>query len=111
MANNAGQDILIFLSNRLFKHWYPDFSIAQRTHPFCNNANAAIRRNLWELHPYDETLPGLEDLEWGKWAQGRGTKLPMWLKLKSSMFIANHNMAYFNRYRREGMAFKQHLSA
>ena len=33
---------------------------------FANNANAAIRRDLWEQHPFDEKLPGLEDAGWAK---------------------------------------------
>lgn len=37
-----------------------------------NNANAAIRRDLWAQRPFDESLPGLEDIDWAKhWiAQG-----------------------------------------
>lgn len=31
-----------------------------------NNANAAIRRDLWEQHPFDEALTGLEDIEWAR---------------------------------------------
>lgn len=33
---------------------------------FVNNANSAIRRDLWEQHQFDEGLPGLEDAEWAK---------------------------------------------
>lgn len=33
---------------------------------FANNANSAIRKDLWEQHPFDEALPGLEDIEWSK---------------------------------------------
>jgi 2-desacetyl-2-hydroxyethyl bacteriochlorophyllide A dehydrogenase len=33
---------------------------------FANNANSAVRRSLWEQHSFDETLPGLEDIEWAK---------------------------------------------
>ena len=33
---------------------------------FANNANSAVRRDLWEKHPFDETLPGLEDVAWAK---------------------------------------------
>jgi 2-desacetyl-2-hydroxyethyl bacteriochlorophyllide A dehydrogenase len=33
---------------------------------FANNANSALRRDLWEQHAFDETLPGLEDIEWAK---------------------------------------------
>jgi 2-desacetyl-2-hydroxyethyl bacteriochlorophyllide A dehydrogenase len=34
---------------------------------FANNANSAVRRDLWEQHPFDERLPGLEDIEWAKY--------------------------------------------
>jgi len=34
---------------------------------FANNANSAIRKDLWEKHPFDERLPGLEDIEWAKY--------------------------------------------
>ncbi len=39
-------------------------------HFFANNANSAISRSLWDEHPFDETLLGLEDIEWAKyWMQ------------------------------------------
>ena len=25
-----------------------------------------MKRSLWEVHPFDEGLPGLEDIEWAK---------------------------------------------
>ena len=31
-----------------------------------NNANSAIRKDLWNQHPFDETLLGLEDIEWAR---------------------------------------------
>lgn len=34
-----------------------------------NNGNAAIRRNLWLNQPFDESLPGLEDVDWARKAQ------------------------------------------
>jgi len=34
---------------------------------FANNANSAVRRDLWEQHQFDEVLPGLEDIEWAKY--------------------------------------------
>jgi D-arabinose 1-dehydrogenase-like Zn-dependent alcohol dehydrogenase/GT2 family glycosyltransferase len=34
--------------------------------PFANNANSAIRKDLWQIHRFDEGLPGLEDIEWAK---------------------------------------------
>ena len=42
---------------------------------FANNANSAIRRDLWAQHPFDETLPGLEDLAWAKYWLERGYRV------------------------------------
>lgn len=41
-------------------------------HFFANNANSAGRRALWDRHAFDETLPGLEDIEWARWAHSEG---------------------------------------
>ncbi len=35
-------------------------------HILANNANAAIRRDLWTEYPFHEGLPGLEDADWAK---------------------------------------------
>jgi 2-desacetyl-2-hydroxyethyl bacteriochlorophyllide A dehydrogenase len=39
---------------------------------FANNANSAVRRDLWEKQPFDEGLPGLEDAAWAKYWMDRG---------------------------------------
>ncbi|MCH8923745.1 MAG: glycosyltransferase, partial [Planctomycetes bacterium] len=31
-----------------------------------NNGNAAIRRDLWLDQPFDEDLPGMEDIDWAR---------------------------------------------
>jgi 2-desacetyl-2-hydroxyethyl bacteriochlorophyllide A dehydrogenase len=41
-------------------------------HFFANNANSAIRKDLWQQHPFDESLPGLEDIEWAKYWMEQG---------------------------------------
>lgn len=40
----------------------------ERTHDdfFANNANSAVRKDLWQQYRFDETLPGLEDIDWAK---------------------------------------------
>ena len=42
---------------------------------FANNANSAIRKDLWEKHPFDESLPGLEDIEWAKYWMERNLRV------------------------------------
>jgi threonine dehydrogenase-like Zn-dependent dehydrogenase/GT2 family glycosyltransferase len=43
--------------------------------PFANNANSAVKKELWREHPFDEGLPGLEDIEWAKHWMKRGLKV------------------------------------
>lgn len=42
---------------------------------FANNANSAIRKDLWQQRPFDESLPGLEDIEWAKYWMERGYQI------------------------------------
>lgn len=87
-------------------HWYPQETHLNQQHPFCNNANAAIRRSLWEKQPYNESLPALEDLAWAKWAHEEGYKIAY--VAEAEIIHVHHETAkgIFNRYKREGMAFK-----
>ena len=96
-----------FSEHEIFARWFPEQSDLQQSHPFCNNANAAIRKSLWQQHPYDETLTGLEDLAWAKWALEQGHGIAY---LAEAEIIHIHNetpRGVLNRYRREAMAFKR----
>ncbi|MGQ9833331.1 MAG: glycosyltransferase family 2 protein [Candidatus Villigracilaceae bacterium] len=96
-----------FSEQQVYYQWYPDTSTMRQVSPFCNNANAAIRRSLWQLHPYDETLTGLEDVAWAKWAMEQGYAVAY---AAEAEIVHIHNetpRGVYNRYRREGMAFKR----
>ena len=96
-----------FSEQQIFHQWYPDISRPRQETAFCNNANSAIRRSLWEKNPYDDTLTGLEDLAWAKWAKEQGYDIAY---VAEAEVIHVHNetpRGVFNRYRREAMAFKQ----
>ena len=96
-----------FSEHRVFAKWYPDRSVPRQTHPFCNNANAAIRRSLWEQHGYDEDLPGLEDLAWASWAIGGGHALA-YVAEAEVVHVHQESPAWiFNRYRREAAALRR----
>ena len=60
--------------HRIYAKWFPSASDLDQRQPFCNNANAAIRRAFWQEQPYDETLTGLEDIAWAHEVMGRGYK-------------------------------------
>jgi rhamnosyltransferase len=95
-----------FSEQQIFAHWFPEESAPRQGHPFCNNANAAIRRSVWREHPYDEVQAGLEDLAWAKWAFEQGHVISY---VSEAEVIHVHNetpRGVLNRYWREGMAFK-----
>lgn len=64
-----------FSERQLFKKYFPEVSSTPQQGYFCNNANAALRREVWEAHRFNEELPGLEDMELGKRLVERGLKL------------------------------------
>jgi len=96
-----------FSERQIFRHWYPDEDAGDRIGPFCNNANAAIRRSLWEQHPYDESLTGLEDIAWAKWAQQEGHTVHYAAQAEIVHLHHEKPRGVYNRYRREAMAFKR----
>jgi len=96
-----------FSEQQIYRRWYPDGSVARQSHPFCNNANAAIRRSVWQEHPYNETLTGLEDLAWAKEVKSKKYEVSY---VAEAEVVHVHNETpegVYNRYRREAMAFKQ----
>jgi glycosyltransferase involved in cell wall biosynthesis len=106
-GKQRGPETAHFSEQQIYHQWYPDVSQPRQLTAFCNNANAAIRKSLWEKNPYDETLTGLEDLAWAKWAKEHGYDIAY---VAEAEIVHVHNetpSGVFNRYRREGMAFKQ----
>ncbi len=106
-GKQRGGETTKFSEHQIFARWFPEEPAPHQTHPFCNNANAAIRRSLWEQTPYDETLTGLEDLAWAKQLQSQGGQIAY---VPEAEIIHLHNetpRAVFNRYRREALAFKK----
>jgi len=106
-GKQRGNQITKYSEHQIFAKWFPNRSNRSQDHAFCNNANAAIRRDLWQRVPYDETLTGLEDIDWAK----RILKLAYKIAYVSEAEVIHvHNettRAIFNRYRREAIAMKR----
>src|SRR5262245_41014116 len=100
-GKQRGNHLNHFSEHQIFAKWFPRESIVPQGSYFCNNANAAIRRSEWEQRPYDETLTGLEDLDWAKKAQADGG----WIAYVADAEIIHVHeeswIAVRNRYRRE----------
>jgi glycosyltransferase involved in cell wall biosynthesis len=106
-GKQRGPSTAKYSEQQIFHRWYPDVGNPDQTTEFCNNANAAIRKTLWRGNSYDESLTGLEDLAWAKWAKESGYKI---VYVPEAEVVHVHNetsLRVFNRYRREAMAFKK----
>jgi glycosyltransferase involved in cell wall biosynthesis len=106
-GKQRGNQTTRFSEHQIFAHWFPEQTNLRQSHPFCNNANAAIRRSLWDVHPYDESLTGLEDLEWAKWAMEAGYSIAYVSEAEIIHVHEDTPNGVYNRYRREAMAFKR----
>jgi rhamnosyltransferase len=105
-GKQRGAESAKFSEGQIFHQWYPDASDLNQATAFCNNANAAVRKSLWEKNSYDETLTGLEDLAWAKWAKEQGHAIAYVAEAEIVHVHHETPRGVFNRYRREAMAFK-----
>lgn len=65
-GRQIGDDDSNYSERRIFAKYFPETSAIPQAGFFCNNANSALLRSVWEKHPFDEELTGLEDMELGK---------------------------------------------
>lgn len=106
-GKQRGDERTKYAEHRVFARWFPDKPDDDQRHPFCNNANCAVRRSVWQQLPYDETLTGLEDLDWGKRALAAGYRLRY---VPDAEIVHVHEESWhqvYNRYRREAIAFRR----
>ena len=92
---------------RTFERLYGRESFVPQRGFFCNNANAAILKRVWEEHQFDEELPGLEDMELAKRLQKAGHAIG---------YVANATVGHYHheswaqirrRYEREAIALQR----
>lgn len=105
-GKQRGPESSHFSELRLFESWFPENSNDNQDHPFCNNANAAVRRTLWSDQPYDESLTGLEDIDWAKKAMARGNRIAYAADATIIHVHDETSAQVLNRYRREAIALK-----
>ena len=105
-GRQEGDERTRFSEHMIFKKWFPEQSTPVQDHPFCNNANCAIRKTAWLERKYDETLTGLEDLAWAKAALESG-KIIAYQAEASIVHVHEEKWSsIFNRYRREAIALR-----
>ena len=106
-GKQRGDDRTKFPEKRVFRRWFPEEDIERQGSPFCNNANAAIRRSVWEEHRYDESLPGLEDMDWAKRVREDGWAISYNADAEVIHVHEETARQVYNRYRREAIAHRE----
>ncbi len=64
-----------FSEKQLFKKYFPERDANPQEGFFCNNANSCLRKDAWDVRPFDEDLTGLEDMDWAKFQVAQGSKI------------------------------------
>lgn len=106
-GRQEGNGRTTYSERRVMARWFPATSVPRQDHAFCNNANAAVRRSVWESQPYDEVLTGLEDLDWAKRALEAGHAISY---VATAPVVHAHEESWgqiVNRYQREAIAHKR----
>ncbi len=106
-GRQTGNEVTAYFEHRIFRKLYPDSSIVLKKDPFCNNACAAIRRELWEQYPYDEELTGLEDIAWARRIIEAGYYISYCAEAEIVHVHDESATQRFNRYKREAIALKK----
>lgn len=100
-------EITQYAEHQVFMKWFPQKSYHSDSNPFCNNANAAIRKSLWQDFRYDEYLTGLEDLHWANQMLEKGFKIAYIAEAPVVHIHEERPAQTKNRYRREAIAYKK----
>lgn len=64
-----------FSEKQLFAKYFPSESAIPQEGFFINNANSAIKTDVWKQYRFDEDVTGLEDMVLGKQVVGDGAKI------------------------------------
>jgi glycosyltransferase involved in cell wall biosynthesis len=74
-GKQVGRDTTKFSERQLFDKYFPDENSIPQEGFFCNNANSAIRKDVWKQYQFDEHLTGCEDMYLAKKIVNDGLKL------------------------------------
>ena len=75
-GRQTGRDgVTKFSEEQLFKKYFPERSAVPQEGFFCNNANSAVLKEIWEKYKFDEEVTGLEDMVLGKQLAADGLKI------------------------------------
>jgi glycosyltransferase involved in cell wall biosynthesis len=92
----------------IFSKYFPARSMMPQEGFYCNNANSALLRSVWQLNPFDEELSGLEDMHLAKQLVSKGMRIGY---VADAVVYHLHQEGWArikNRFEREAIAL-QHI--
>lgn len=105
-GRQIGRDTTKFSEGMIFDKYYPAFSRIPQKGFFCNNANAAILRSVWQKYKFNEELTGCEDMYLAKQIVNDGGLIG-YVSNAPVFHIHNENWKQiFIRYERESIALQ-----
>ena len=106
-GRQEARDTTKFSEKQLFSKYFPDANQIPQEGFFCNNANAALPKSVWEKHKFDENLTGCEDMELAKRLCADGGKIG-YVAEASVFHIHDETWAQVKtRYEREAVALQK----
>jgi rhamnosyltransferase len=84
----ARNGISKFSEGMVFMKYYPEKTSSPQSGYFCNNANSAISRIVWERLRFNEALTGLEDMELAQRLVSQGGRVS---------YVANSTVEHIHR--------------
>jgi glycosyltransferase involved in cell wall biosynthesis len=106
-GRQVGDDDSFYSERRIFAKYFPRKSAVPQKGFFCNNANSAILRDVWQHYRFDEQLTGLEDLALAKNLTEDGLKVAY---VAESPVFHHHSESWGSvqqRFEREALALQQ----
>lgn len=107
-GRHVGAEETKFSEKRDFSRFFGDTPLRRQSPPYyANNANSAIRKSLWEEHPFDEYLTGLEDIAWARHFIEKGYAVDYEPGAPVHHIHEESWHQVYNRYRREALAARR----
>lgn len=105
-GRQIGRDTTKFTEVQIFAKYFPAESRIPQVGFFCNNANAALKKDIWRQFPFDEELTGVEDMYLAKQLVNANQKIGY---VADAPVYHIHDETWTqvkNRYEREAIALK-----
>jgi glycosyltransferase involved in cell wall biosynthesis len=105
-GRQIGDDDSNFSERRIFAKYFPDSPAIPQVGFFCNNANSALLRDVWNDHRFEEYLTGLEDMELAKRLVAAGHRIAY---VAQAVVFHHHRESWAQirrRFEREALALR-----